>query len=107
MSGFVGIVASLNFIMFIPVMFVNFYLHADLDSYHGRLNFTGLVNGVSLAILIWTLFFTWVHENEEGILNQALIRGVFQTMVQNSGDLGISNDGDLNLNLNLHPNEEF
>ena len=74
MSGFVGIVASLNFVMFIPVMFVNFYLNADLDSFKGRLNFTGLINGVSLAILIWILAFTWVHDKEEMILNQALIQ---------------------------------
>jgi hypothetical protein len=80
MSGFIGIVASLNFIMFIPVMFVNFYLNADLDSFKGRLNFVGFFNGVSLALLIWILFFTWIHDKEEGILHQALLQDVIESV---------------------------
>jgi len=102
MSGFVGIVVSLNLIMFIPIMFVNFYLNADLDSFKGRLNFAGWINGVSLAMLIWILAFTWVHEKEEGIfINQALI--VVETTssatlhVQTAvGDLGSIIDSSMN-----------
>jgi len=84
MSGYVGIIVSLNFIIFIPIMFVNFYLNADLDSYKGRVNFAGCVNGVSFALFIWILFFTWIHEVEEGILNQALMKYVVDSSSSSS-----------------------
>ena len=115
MSGFVGIIASLNFIMFIPVMFVNFYLNADLDSFKGKLNFTGVTQGLSLALLIWILVFTWIHDKEEGMLSQALIHGAGDPlgplttvgsggMIVNTVNLGIATTS---MDSTLNVNEEF
>ncbi len=52
---------------------MNFYLNVDTDTYKG-LNFAGVINGMALMVLIWVVFFTMLHEDEEKIFADALLK---------------------------------
>ena len=54
-KGAAGILFGLNFISFIPVLYCNFILGADSDSYGSKLYFSGVLNSLALMLLIWIL----------------------------------------------------
>ena len=79
-QGAMGIIFGVNVIMFLPIIYLNFYLNAEIDSYKG-LNFAGVQNGLALMMLIWIIFFTMLHEEEEMALNAAVVQSVVKAAV--------------------------
>ncbi len=58
---------------------MNYFLNidtADGNSTYKGLFFAGVVNGMALMVLVWVLFFTLIHEVDEGVFSDALISGV-------------------------------
>lgn len=72
LNGSAGLIFGLNVVTFLPIVYMNYYLNVDTDTYKG-LNFVGVANGMALMLLVWLIFFTMLHEDEERILNGALI----------------------------------
>mmetsp|Transcript_1891 Transcript_1891/g.1792 ORF Transcript_1891/g.1792 Transcript_1891/m.1792 type:complete len:157 (-) Transcript_1891:82-552(-) len=70
--GGVGIMFGINCITFIPIMYLNFILNANVDSYTS-INFVGLPNAIALMLLIWIFMFTLEHEEDELALVSALV----------------------------------
>mmetsp|Transcript_16449 Transcript_16449/g.24611 ORF Transcript_16449/g.24611 Transcript_16449/m.24611 type:complete len:151 (-) Transcript_16449:40-492(-) len=75
LEGAIGLIMGLNVIVFLPILYLNFFLNAQTDSYKA-LNFQGSPNALALMMLIWTIFFTMLHENEENTLANAVIQTV-------------------------------
>jgi hypothetical protein len=75
LEGTIGLIMGLNVIVFLPILYLNFFLNAQTDSYKA-LNFQGSPNAMALMMLIWTIFFTMLHENEENTLANAVIQTV-------------------------------
>jgi hypothetical protein len=69
--GLVGATLGLNVIAFGPMLYFNGYLRAYVDSYK-NLRFVGVVNGLSIMLLIWITFFTWKHSEEEFSMQKVL-----------------------------------
>ena len=70
-GGSIGIIFGMNVITFFPVLYLKYYLNANTESYK-NLNFAGIPNALALMILVWTLFFTALHEKEEELFNIAV-----------------------------------
>ncbi len=67
---------GLNVIAFLPILYMNFYLTAETDTYKA-LNFAGVPNGLALMLLTWVIFFTMMNEEVELELNtNAVIKAV-------------------------------
>mmetsp|Transcript_10683 Transcript_10683/g.13508 ORF Transcript_10683/g.13508 Transcript_10683/m.13508 type:complete len:157 (-) Transcript_10683:139-609(-) len=86
LNGSIGLIFGLNVVTFIPIIYMNFYLNVDTDTFQG-VNFAGVVNGMALMILIWVVFFTMLHEDEEKLFTDALVKAVMNGTL-NSGDSG-------------------
>ena len=48
------------------------FLSADMESYGGKLLWSGTINSLALIMLIWVYFYTLSHEEEEKMLASAL-----------------------------------
>lgn len=72
LNGSAGLIFGLNVITFIPIFFMNYYLNVDTDAYKG-VTFAGVMNGMALMVLVWLIFFTMLHEEEEKILTDGLV----------------------------------
>ncbi|KAL7449682.1 hypothetical protein ACHAWC_001725 [Mediolabrus comicus] len=75
-SGLVGMTLGLNVIAFVPILWLNGYLQANIDSYK-NLRFVGVVNGLAIMLLIWIVFFTNNHEQEEKSLQKIISDAIF------------------------------
>jgi|AntRauTorckE5430_2_1112549.scaffolds.fasta_scaffold00742_1 hypothetical protein len=73
LGGSIGLIMGLNVIIFVPIVYLNYYLYAETSTYKA-LNFQGSPNALALMILIWTIFVTMLHENEENALTNAVIQ---------------------------------
>lgn len=62
-----------NLVAFIPVMYSRFYLGIDSEAFGMKIIFSGLLNAVALAFLLWVYFFTAAHEAEEMQLEALLV----------------------------------
>ena len=71
-GGGSSILAILNFITFPPIFYCRTFLAADADSYGSKLYFSGVVQGLALATLIWVYFFTDSHTQDEAALASVL-----------------------------------
>ncbi len=60
-----NILVALNLIAFPPIVYCQSFLSADPESYGIKLLFSGLVQALALAVVIWTYFYTAAHEQEE------------------------------------------
>ena len=67
-SGGGNILVALNLITFPPVFYCQTFLGADQESYGSKLFFSGVVQSLALAMLIWIYFFTESHESDESTL---------------------------------------
>ena len=74
---------------------MNFYLNVDTDTYQG-VNFAGVANGMALMVLTWMVFFTMLHEDEEKIFTDALLKVMMD-----------GNDGAGNNNINMSAADEI
>ena len=70
-TGATGVMMGINVITFIPILYMKFYLNADTNSYK-NLTFIGCINGLAVMLLVWILFFTMLHEDEEKVLNDGI-----------------------------------
>ena len=70
-----AIIMGMNIIMFLPVIWLNFFLNAKTDSYK-NLNFQGVPNALAMMMLIWIISFTAAHEEDEKLLAKALIEPI-------------------------------
>ena len=64
-QGAVGFVFGVNIIAFIPMAYCQIMLVADIDSYKHSLQFSGVINALALALLIWIYCTTWTHAETE------------------------------------------
>lgn len=64
---------GINVITFIPVLYMKFYLNADMNSYKKNFTFIGCMNAFAVMLLVWILFFTMLHEDEEKTLSDGLL----------------------------------
>lgn len=78
-----NLLMGLNFIAFPPAVYCQTFLAADQESYGLKLYFSGLFQGLALAMLIWFYFYTAAHEKEEAIFAAA-----FANLVGGLGDAG-------------------
>ena len=70
-----AIIMGMNVIMFLPMIWLNFFLNAKTDSYK-NLNFQGVPNALAMMMLIWIISFTAAHEEDEKLFAKALIEPV-------------------------------
>eukprot|EP00559_Dactyliosolen_fragilissimus_P002550 CAMPEP_0184866996 /NCGR_PEP_ID=MMETSP0580-20130426/24631_1 /TAXON_ID=1118495 /ORGANISM="Dactyliosolen fragilissimus" /LENGTH=146 /DNA_ID=CAMNT_0027366979 /DNA_START=58 /DNA_END=498 /DNA_ORIENTATION=- len=87
MKGSVGVLFGLNVIIFIPVLYLNFFLNANTDTYK-NLNFAGVSNSLALLLLIWTIVFTYLHENELQQLSDMTTKILLNTGVNTGEETG-------------------
>ena len=87
LNGPAGLIFGLNVITFIPILYMNYYLNVNTDTFKG-LNFAGVQNGIALMLLVWVLFFTMLHEDEEQILSTA--SALMNTIINSAGGEGDS-----------------
>jgi len=73
LRGSTGLIMGLNVIVFVPIVYLKIYLNAQTDTYKA-LNFQGIPNAFAFMMLIWTIFVTMLHENEETALTNAVIQ---------------------------------
>jgi hypothetical protein len=85
LQGTIGLIFGLNVITFLPIMYLNLYLNAQTDSYKG-LNFVGVPNALALMMLVWIIFFTMAHEEEEIAFGNAFIQSVVKSAVGDDSD---------------------
>ena len=83
-NGGAGLIFGLNIITFIPIIYMNYYLNVDTDTFKG-VTFAGVANALALMLLVWIIFFTMLHEDEENMLTQGLI---FSTSTSDSSISG-------------------
>jgi len=69
--GGANIMFGLNFIAFLPILYCQTFLGADQDSYGSKLYFSGIVQGLALALLIWIYFYTESHPEDEAVFASA------------------------------------
>lgn len=62
---------GLNFIAFVPILYCQTFLGADQESYGSKLLFSGIVQGLALAMLIWIYFYTDQHSEDEAVFTSA------------------------------------
>ena len=63
----------------------NSYLDADIDSYKS-LNFVGVPNAFALMLLIWIIFFTFAHGEEETSLGNVISGAAMTAMMGGETD---------------------
>jgi len=69
-EGGLGIISGIGLIYFVPLLYVETFLKADLESYKTpNLNMTGVVNAIALLILAWATLYTW---NNPDLLEQVV-----------------------------------
>lgn len=90
LKGTIGLIFGLNVIAFLPIIYLNLYLNANIESYKG-MNFVGVQNALALMMLVWIIFFTMIHEEEEIAFN-ALIQTVVKNVVNEAGGEGGESD---------------
>lgn len=72
LNGSAGLLFGLNVITFIPIVYMNYYLNVETETYNG-VNFVGVTNAMAFMVLVWVLFFTMLHEEEENVMIQGLV----------------------------------
>lgn len=70
-NGLTGVLFGLNVITFVPMVWFNSYLDANIESYKA-LNFVGVPNAFALMLLIWIAIFTMQHEEAESSLGKII-----------------------------------
>lgn len=82
LTGAVGIVFGINVVVFIPILYLQFYLNAKIDSYKKSLNFVGVVNGLAAMLLVWVTLFTALHEMELEALGGAVVKSAVDVVTK-------------------------
>ena len=67
-----NILVAFNLITFPPIFYCQTFLGASHESYGSKLFFSGVIQGLALAILIWVYYYTESHEQGESALALAL-----------------------------------
>lgn len=68
----VMILQAANLIVFLPLMYVRFYLGVGQDHFASATFFSGTFNALALWLLIWIYMFTAQHEADEALIAKAL-----------------------------------
>lgn len=71
-KGFVGFVFAMNMVCFLPILYCQLLLVADMDSYK-NLFFAGVPNSMALCVLIWIYCFSMQFSEEEAKLAAAMV----------------------------------
>lgn len=69
--GGANIMFGLNFIAFVPILYCQTFLVVDQESYGTKLLFSGIAQGLALAMLIWIYCYTSQHQEDEAIFASA------------------------------------
>jgi len=80
LTGSMGLIFGLNVVSFLPIVYLNFYLNAETDSYKA-LNFAGVPNALGVMMLTWIIFFTMHHGDEEKAMGNAVLLTVVKAVV--------------------------
>ncbi len=72
--GGVGLLFGLNAITFIPLLYVKFYLGANIESYQQSISLAGIPNAIALMLLLWIILFTMEHTHDEAALTSFLTK---------------------------------
>ena len=88
-GGGSNLLVGLNFIAFPPAVYCQTFLAADQESYGTKLYFSGLFQGLALAVIIWVYFYTAAHEQEE-----AAFVAAFGNLVGSAGENVAESGGD-------------
>lgn len=72
-QGAVGFVFGVNIVAFIPMAYCQIMLVADIDSYKHSLQFSGVLNALALALLIWIYCNTWTHAETEATMRAVAV----------------------------------
>ena len=79
--GGVGILFGLNVITFIPLLYLKFYLGANIESYQQSISLAGIPNAIALMLLLWIILFTMEHTHDEAALISSLTKKVTEENV--------------------------
>ena len=82
--GGMGVFLAVSSLTFLPIMYCDTFLRANKDSY-SNLTFVGVPNAFALCILIWILFFTMDHPNEETQFASMLMENTMNMAVGQDG----------------------
>lgn len=63
--GAVNLLFGLNLVAFIPIMYCQFLLNADGETWENRLIFVGIPNAAGLLLLVWIFVYSQTHADEE------------------------------------------
>ena len=70
-KGGTNLMLGLNLIAFVPILYCQTFLGADQESYGPKLLFSGIVQGLALAVLIWIYCYTDQHPEDEAAFVEA------------------------------------
>mmetsp|Transcript_17310 Transcript_17310/g.34715 ORF Transcript_17310/g.34715 Transcript_17310/m.34715 type:complete len:178 (+) Transcript_17310:188-721(+) len=92
--GFAGIMLAANVVTILPILYINWFLDADIDSYKNGLNFVGVPNAMATCILVWIIIFTHEHgEDERAFAAAAVNKLIAGDAVMNEQD-AVGSGGD-------------
>lgn len=86
-AGAVNALFGMNIVTFVPIMYCQLLLVADMDSYEEvSLHFVGVAQAIGLVLLVWIYGFTQLHAPEEAKLVAAMIVQQVVQQQQAGGD---------------------
>jgi hypothetical protein len=73
LRGGSNILLGLNFVTFVPVLYCTTYLGAVQESFGTSLMFGGVLQSLSVVLLIWIYFYTESHPDDVAIFAKAMM----------------------------------
>jgi hypothetical protein len=80
------LIQTLNLLAFLPVMYCRMYLRISQDTFPMQTVFSGLFQGVALALLLWIYGFTAAHEVPLEQLSSLLVNPPTAKFVQETAE---------------------
>ena len=75
MTGGIGILMGASAVMFLPLIYVEQFLKAQVSNYPSNVAMAGVVQGMAAMVLVWVTIYTMMHEDleKEIVLHSASI----------------------------------
>jgi hypothetical protein len=86
---------GLNLIAFLPIMYTNFYLGVDSESFGMKLIFSGTFNALALCMLIWLYLYTAANEGDGLRMAALLVSSTFKGDGTDALGSAVPVDGDM------------